>query len=78
MNCCDDQGHCTQGQDCPIRAERRRYRAGEPAQQPLPPLPIQYAEPEPPEDLTRLDWVLIGLFVACIAFFLFVTLWGWV
>jgi hypothetical protein len=81
MNCCNDAGQCTQGEGCAIRRANespfirehtaRRYR--EPAQ--VPP-PIQQAEP--PEDLTRLDWVLIALFVACITFFLSATLWGFV
>jgi hypothetical protein len=29
MNCCNDNGDCTQGRDCPVRT--RRVRAGQPA-----------------------------------------------
>jgi hypothetical protein len=29
MNCCDDNGNCRQGRDCPVRT--RRVRAGQPA-----------------------------------------------
>ena len=28
MNCCDDNGDCNQGRDCPVRT--RRVRAGQP------------------------------------------------
>lgn len=88
MNCCDDAGKCHQGENCAIRRAYsqpftrehtvRRYRAGQPAEIPMPTLPIDVVEPDPPDGLDTLDWVLIMLFIGCITFFLFVTLWGWV
>lgn len=29
MNCCDENGKCTQGPDCPVRAERAKREAEE-------------------------------------------------
>lgn len=43
MNCCDDNGNCRQGRDCPIR----RVRAGT---EPPPDMPVQFAEGHEDDD----------------------------
>jgi hypothetical protein len=88
MNCCDATGKCHQGENCAIRAAadqpirvhtKRRYRAGQPAEIPMPTLPIDVAEPD--EDrITAVDLVMGG---ACIVICLFVVavtfnMLGWI
>jgi hypothetical protein len=53
MNCCDDNGDCTQGRDCPVRKgyTHRRVRGNS---TPPPDMPIQFARGHEDEDCNAL------------------------
>jgi hypothetical protein len=70
MNCCDEQGNCRQGRDCPVRVCRQR--AGKPADYTIFTKGIEEVEAES-ERQAKSDLKSILFIASCIlAFFLIV------
>jgi hypothetical protein len=70
MNCCDDNGNCRQGRDCPVRVCRQR--AGKPADYTIFTKGIEEVEAES-ERQAKSDLKSILFIASCIlAFFLIV------
>lgn len=63
MNCCDDNGQCTQGHNCPIRATK--YPAEQPAEPPI-------------AHIHFWTVVLFVGFIAVWGFFILLGMSGWV
>jgi hypothetical protein len=76
MNCCDEQGNCRQGRDCPARVCRQR--AGKPADYSKVDLWIKdTAELEAElEKQCRSDLKAILFVASCILAFFLVVLWS--
>ena len=67
MNCCDANGNCNQGRDCPARGPNMAFVARIKRSTPAP-LPETKPEPEPLRISAVVKWTVIGLLlVPCVA-----------